>query len=437
MPSSLRTLLLAGLFALVACLQAQTTVAPTLTLTDEERVYELRLSRILGKKGRDALLDQLRQDLKDNPKPWVKAWYASYVVYAHQYGNKPLTDIETGWRLVHEAKQEGSVYAHMLAGRGLIDGLIPGQPKDAEEGARLVILAAETGHHTSMTIASHCLFFGVGVWQDRIAAEKWVYRAAFGNATLGLCELARHTEEGVYVKPADPAKACAHYFEAAWHGSPHARRHLAELAEKGNLAAQRAQHLLPLRHIPVGAEFPNPKIRGHIKWLEEHFPDDPQVQTIIAVVLLDKTWHVYDPKKAKTLLDRASAAGWDDAKFWLARMQLFGIGGKKDTAAALPELSALAERGNARALAQLGWAYYWGPWKELGLTKDAEKSFLYSKQAADLGDWYGQLNTGMCYEHGIGTTQNYHLAVWYYSLAAGRGSAEAKEKERRLLAHLD
>jgi TPR repeat protein len=390
------------------------------------------LTRILKKNGTEALVKAMKEEHAKKPRPWTKAWLAYYSIHAAAFKVPPPVDLPTAWKWVEEAIQEGCVFAHTILGAGLINGSVPGRQKDVAEGARLVLLAAEAGHHTSMITAAHCYFFGQGVSQDRNQALKWARRAAYANATMALSQLADYYAGGIYVVPADKARAAKLHYEVALHQDYRISLPLQALAKEGVQEAEKYQRMLSLEFLLQGEQYTNPQVRETMRWLEEHYADDPEVLTILSAARLSKSYQTYDPKKATADLRRAAAIGCDDASYYLAYQQLHGIGISKDEAGALAVIRGLAEKGNAKALGKLGWAYYWGPYKYLGVDKNPAEALRCLRAAADRGDWFGLLNTGFCYKHGIGTEVSNELAYWYFGLAAGCGSMKGKEEALRL-----
>lgn len=125
-----------------------------------------------------------------------------------------------------------------------------------------------------------------------------------------------------------------------------------------------------------------------------------------------------------------------------------------------------ADRGNARAMNQVGVAYENG---QGGLPKDEAVAYSWYSRAANEGDPYGQLNLaryliqgkagtpknfprgfsmlqksasqgipqaqhnlGWCYENGVGTQRNLDEAVRWYRTAAANGYKKADEALQRL-----
>ena len=63
---------------------------------------------------------------------------------------------------------------------------------------------------------------------------------------------------------------------------------------------------------------------------------------------------------------------------------------------------------------QVGYFYYDG----LGVEKNAEKAFYWTKRAAEHGDRDGQFNLACFYEEGIGTGIDMEAAKMWYGKAA-------------------
>ena len=73
---------------------------------------------------------------------------------------------------------------------------------------------------------------------------------------------------------------------------------------------------------------------------------------------------------------------------------------------------------------QIGYFYCEG----LGVEKDLEKAFYWTRRAAEHGDWDGQFNLGCFYEEGSGTDRDMEQAVRWYREAARQGHELAIKK---------
>ncbi len=88
----------------------------------------------------------------------------------------------------------------------------------------------------------------------------------------------------------------------------------------------------------------------------------------------------------------------------------------------------LAEQGYPLAECQIGYFYMEG----LGVEKDLEKAFYWTRRAAEHGDRDGQFNLGCFYEEGAGTERNMEQAARWYREAARQGHKLAVEKCKEL-----
>lgn len=83
----------------------------------------------------------------------------------------------------------------------------------------------------------------------------------------------------------------------------------------------------------------------------------------------------------------------------------------------------LAEQGYPLAECQIGYFYLHG----LGIERDLEKAFYWTKRAAQHGDWDGQYNLATFYEDAIGTQQDLGQAAYWFRQAALQGHKLAIE----------
>lgn len=85
-------------------------------------------------------------------------------------------------------------------------------------------------------------------------------------------------------------------------------------------------------------------------------------------------------------------------------------------------INPMASKGEAPALNLLGMMYELG----LGVSKNAEKSVTYYRQAAEKGYSYAQYNLAVSYDSGVGIPINYREAVKWYTRAAEQGASFAQ-----------
>ncbi|MGN0978837.1 MAG: GNAT family N-acetyltransferase [Candidatus Avoscillospira sp.] len=88
----------------------------------------------------------------------------------------------------------------------------------------------------------------------------------------------------------------------------------------------------------------------------------------------------------------------------------------------------LAQQGYPLAECQVGYFYLEG----LGVEKDLEQAFCWTKRAAEHGDWDAQYNLGEFYETGIGTEPDPEQAKQWYQKAARQGHDLAMDKCKAL-----
>lgn len=431
---SSRLIFLAVGLCLAGGVRARAADAKVPSIVETEELYELRIERLLKAKGTKALVAHLEREVKERPRPYVKAWYANYLLYGVEFGLKDVADPVRGFALAQEAQAEGSLFGLELVARAWGDGR--GAPqRDLAKAVSLLGEAAHRRRNSAMSELGKYYFFGLGVPEDRNLAELWVRDAACRGATGGMVQVAEWWENPQYTPKPDPAKALALYFEAAELGDRPARALLRERAKKGEREAQKYVHLGLLTEAVQGGDPLPSKLREAVKWLEANAAaDDLPVQLALADVMKERRLVVCDIEAAKKKLARAAAAGSDDARAMQAMLAWLGIGQKADPAGAVAVWSELAKKNNGYALNQLGWAHWWGNAKSEGLEKDAAKAFHYCKRSADLGYWAGQLNLAECYNHGLGTEVNYFFAAKYYGILADRGYRSAREMKERILA---
>lgn len=84
----------------------------------------------------------------------------------------------------------------------------------------------------------------------------------------------------------------------------------------------------------------------------------------------------------------------------------------------------LAEQGYPLAECQVGYFYLEG----LGVEKDLEKAFYWTKRAANHGDRDGQSNLAWFYEEGVFVDANLEKAKHWYKVSAQQGQEVSREK---------
>ena len=113
------------------------------------------------------------------------------------------------------------------------------------------------------------------------------------------------------------------------------------------------------------------------------------------------------------LISQASLADMKSANDAMSR-------GDYETAA--KEFEKLAEQGNKKAQAQLGYMYYIGE----GVKQDHVQAVKWYRKAAILGDKDSQYNLAVAYAFGEGVKQDYKEAFQWYRRAAAQGHTKAQ-----------
>lgn len=406
----------------------------TTRVVEAEETYQLRLERVMKQKGLPAMVEFLAKEMKENPRPYVKAWYANYLIYGEEFGLKGVANPSRGYFLARESAEEGALFGLELMGRAWGDG--KGAPyRDPVKAVEYLRKAVDQGRNSAMSELSKFYFFGAGVPKDWNEAERWAREAAYRGASAGMMQMAGWLENPQYAGTPDPAKALALYYEVGELCSSEARAIVRERAKKGEQLAQKYAYLGFIRVAKEGGSQLPAKLREAVKWLEANAAkDDLPVQLALADVMMEKMLVVYDLTAAKEKLARAAAAGSDDARTMQAEMTWRGLGQKADERAAAEQWRELAARGNARALNWMGWLHWWGEGQKYGVEKDAQKAYDMCRRAAELGHWAAQKNLADCYAHGIGVEVNYFLAAKYYGILEDRGYLSAAKMKNRILA---
>jgi TPR repeat protein len=95
-----------------------------------------------------------------------------------------------------------------------------------------------------------------------------------------------------------------------------------------------------------------------------------------------------------------------------------------DLDSALIVCNKAAEQGDANAQNNLGMMYDNG----LGTSQDYKQALYWFTKAAEQGLLSAQYNLGVMYDNGQGTPKNYKQAIYWYTKAAEQGEAKAQYK---------
>ncbi len=120
---------------------------------------------------------------------------------------------------------------------------------------------------------------------------------------------------------------------------------------------------------------------------------------------------------ASVFLSNTLFAGTEDEEF-REGLSAFNVG---DYATALQFWRPLAQRGEPRSQAGIGFMYHRG----LGVAVDDGKAAVWLRRAAEQGQAEGQLMLGMLFYYGRGVAQSYVRAYAWCDLAESDGNSDA------------
>jgi uncharacterized protein len=396
-----------------------------------EDVFGVRFRAIREFDGEKAGLEFLRREFARDPKPEVKAYMGWICIFAKGWGYPEMLDEQKGLKLATQAMNEGSVVGCDVLARAM--GFDIGGKSVPFVTARMLQLASDGRATRSMARLGVYYAFGYGVPQNWAIANALVRRAAELGQPMGLTEIGDAFAEGKLGDKPDQVRALDYYYEASCHADTDAWKKLKALGEKGVREGKLYYALGYVREANRASWTPPSLAKVQLKVLTELAGDHPQALVEIGRAHLDGDFAKRDYAQARDCFTRAAAQGNEEAKFWLADMQLRGWGEKAQVAEAMAKIQALADAGVAEAANDLGYLYYWGTKEVSGMQQDKAKTFHYIRLAAEKGNPTALVNLGRCYEDGIGTPQNYALAVKVYWQAYLRGYNEGRDRVRRLL----
>lgn len=431
---SLRFLLCLSLFSLGGTLRAtadhEWPEEPPHVLREE--LFRIRVMLASEDRGPDGLKKFLREAVAKNPTLEAKVWAARVSLYWKGWDLKePMADPATAEKWLEEGVLAESPVALEALGRAKIYG-DSALPADPERGLELHARAAAAG--LPRAIGTEGIFDLEGYGRPRNIARGAlaVRRAAALGSVSPLRDAAAMLLSGKLLGAPSPAVAVEYYAELARYSGDGITK-LEELASQGVPFAREQMLLARVRHCNDGRRIAPSVARAWVADLEKIQSFDARVAVELGVAHLVGAYAKRDHALAKAYFERA-ATMQEDARVFLAFMRARGFAAAKDVDGGVAEMQALAAGGNARAAAWLGSIHYWGDSDFPVVRKDPGKAFLYSRQAAQAGYPQAIFNLGFCYEHGIGTKENYALAAKIYWRAYEDGYQGAKERAIRNLA---
>ncbi|MBI3886755.1 MAG: sel1 repeat family protein [Opitutae bacterium] len=397
----------------------------------KEELFGIRLRMKLDTGGAKGATKFLKAELARDPLPHTKAFVAWVSLFSDEWKIPALVDPVAARRLAEEAAAGGSLVGADVLGRVLIEGR--GGERDVPAGLQRVESAARAGCPQAMGRWGVYLLEGFGGRQVRLdEGDKWVRRAAAHGAPAGLAEAADGFAAGRMGGTSGPAFALQYAVLLAQNKFSEGAGRLRELAKKGVPGADFYLLYAVVQFANDGGDIIPSLGREMVAALETKRITDGRGWVELGIAHLEGFYAKRDYPLALSCFQRA--AGLSDAKFFLAYAKLRGWGVPREPHAALAEMEALADAGNARAAGKLGWLYYWGASEVPGMPKDEAKAFTYLRQAAAGGHWVALMNLGYCYDHGIGVKENPVLASKVYFEALDYGVLGAKERLQRNLA---
>ena len=188
---------------------------------------------------------------------------------------------------------------------------------------------------------------------------------------------------------------------------------------------QIAAHRFELVSAQVGADTANdttesnPQFRLAESPLSSQSAFDAKVQT--QPERYRKTAEDYSRLSIQELTAKAEK-GDAKAQHYLGGMYFNGMGVAKDDVEAVKWYRKAAEQNHANAQVKLGISYAFG----LGVTKDMKEAAKWYRKAAEQNDATAQNLVGLCYDEGLGMAQNDAEAVKWYRKAAEQNHAGAQ-----------
>lgn len=412
--------------------------APPAVLREE--LFGIRFRLLLRDKGPERAAKFLRDEMAARPgAPEVMAYVAWTSLFPEGWGMDGIVPPDTCEGLLRLAARAGSAVAKDVLGFALVHGGTP-IADDSEEGLRLLQESAASGFARSIGRLGRLKIDGRKLERDAGGGMSDLLRAVALGSTKDLADLAEALEGGHGASIGlshDRAlrEAAEYYFLLALENDGLGWTKLAEFEERGVPGARLLRSIAHVRFANEGGFLVPARVREHLAVLEREGRSDDRACVELGVAkLFGVDWLKLDPAGAKRCFEFAREMGNEEAPFFLAYMRLRGLAGPQDKPGALAEMAALADAGNVRANARLGYFHYWGAAEAGRLKKDPAKAFHYTRRAAELGSTWAQVNLAHCYKHGIGTKENPVLAAKLYWLATNHGVYGAKEDLLRQLA---
>lgn len=258
--------------------------------------------------------------------------------------------------------------------------------------------SAEAGHPFSCFNLGRCYETGSGVEKDLEQAYEWYRKAATGGDVNAWLALAKMFDTGTYVDR-DPKEA------AMWLSRAAAKKH-------------------PIAMIGMGQKYSrgdgvdrDPKLA--LQYFEDAQAIDKGVGSyILGEAIGDGIGCEKNYEKAYELFVTAHENNFPLGTYNMGMMLEMGLGCEKDEKRGFELIKEAADKGIVEAMYRIAFHYREGTSEA---KQDDVKAFEYFKGAADKGFAPACVETGLCYENGVGVEKNKEEAFRYYETGAKAG----------------
>lgn len=262
--------------------------------------------------------------------------------------------------------------------------------------------SAEAGHPFACFNVGRCYETGAAVEKDLEKAYDWYRKAASGGDINAWLALGKMFDTGTYVER-DAEQAAMWLERAADKGHPVAMVGLGQKYARGDGVERDQKKALELFS---SAQKLDKRLGSYI----------------LGEAIGDGIGCTKDYEKAFVLFKESHDNGFPLATYNLGMMLEMGLGCEKDEKKGFQLIQGAADKGVAEAMYRIAFHYREGtPMAE----KDDKKAFDYFKASADKGFVPGCVETGLCYENGMGVEVSKEEAFRYYEKGAQGGHHSA------------
>ena len=259
--------------------------------------------------------------------------------------------------------------------------------------------SAEAGHPFSCFNLGRCYEHGFGVEKDLKEAYDWYRKAAASGDVNAWLALGRMFDTGTYVER-DPKEAAMWLERAAAKDHPIAKIGLGQKYARGDGVERDQVHALEL--------------------FKEAYKQDKRIGSyVLGEAIGDGIGCEKDYKKAVELFQEAHDNHFPQGTYNLGMMLEMGLGCEKDEEKGFDLILQAADEGVPEAMYRIAFHFREGTSK--AGKADPKKSFEYFLKAADKGFPPACVETGLCYENGVGVEVSKEKAFEYYKKGADAG----------------